>query len=73
LPWKKIHESKKTLIKYEQISKKNGVLESAVQGSDFKREIIYAVFCPSERLHFFPHDTIVNCVLDRRETDRSLK
>lgn len=21
----------------------------------------------------FPHDTIVNCVLDRRETDRSLK
>lgn len=29
-----------------------GVLESAVQGSDFKREIIYAVFWPSECLHF---------------------
>lgn len=45
LPWKKIHESKKALIKYEQISKKNvWCFGSAVQGSDFKEEIIYAVF-----------------------------
>lgn len=51
----------------------SGILESAVQGSDFKREIIYAVFWPSECLHFFPYDAIVNSVLDRRETDRSLK
>lgn len=50
----------------------SGILESAVQGSDFKREIIYAVFWPSECLHFFPYDAIVNSVLDRRETQTGL-
>lgn len=74
IPWKKIPESIGALNKYEQISKDDcyGILESTVQGTDFKRKIIYALFWLSEWLHFFPYDTIVNSVLDRRETQTGL-
>lgn len=71
----KFRKSEDALIKYEQVAKKTVLVLWKVlfiQGSDFKREIIYAAFGPRECLHFFPHDTAVNSVLDRRETQTRL-
>lgn len=74
IPWKKIPENKEALNKYKQLSTTIAMVFGKCSSRKWFQEgnNLCTVWL-SECLHFFPYDSIVNSVLDRRETDRSLK